>query len=98
MNIRELKKIAVPACERFAVKRLEVFGSLARGESGPQSNVDLLVEFSEPSDDLSKRFFGLLHYLEGSLGTKIDLLTSSSLKNPYFRQKALRERQTIYEG
>jgi predicted nucleotidyltransferase len=98
MDIMEIRRIAEPACEKFAVKRLDVFGSLARGENGPKSDVDLLVEFNDPPQELSKRFFGLLHYLEDSLGTKIDLLTISSLTNPYFRQKVLSERQTIYEG
>ncbi len=98
MDLKAFKKVDIPACEKFAVRKLDVFGSLARGDAGPKSDVDLLVEFNEPSDDLSKRFFGLLHYLEDSLGTRVDLLTSSRLRNPYFRQKALRERQTIYEG
>jgi len=97
MNIKEFKKIAIPACEKFKVKRLDVFGSLARGETNSKSDVDLLVEFNDPPHELSKRFFGLLHYLEDSLETRIDLLTSSNLKNPYFREKALRERQTVYE-
>lgn len=98
MTLEEIKKIAVPACREFGVKRLDVFGSLARGEGGSGSDVDLLVEFEDPHLKSSKRFFGLLHHLEDALRCEVDLLTVHGLKNPYFRRRVLRERVTIYAG
>jgi predicted nucleotidyltransferase len=71
--------------QRIQVKRLDLFGSLTRGEGTARSDVDLLVEFEAPYLHSSKRFFGLLHYREDALGGKIDLLTVSGLRNPYFR-------------
>ena len=62
------------------------------------SDVDLLVEFKEPDQKLSKRYFGLLHYLEDALGCEVDLLTVGSLRNPYFRKRVLDERVVLYEG
>ncbi len=97
MTIEELRTIAVPACREFGVKTLGLFGSLARNAGSSESDVDLLVEFEEPDRQPSKRFFGLLHYLEDALGREIDLLTIGSLKNPYFRQKVLKEKVNIYE-
>jgi hypothetical protein len=44
----------------------------------------------------ARRFFGLLHYLEDTLELEVDLLTTSGLKNPYFRQQVLEERVNIY--
>ncbi|HEY4760979.1 MAG TPA: nucleotidyltransferase family protein [Thermoguttaceae bacterium] len=98
MTVEEIRKVAVPACNEYRVKRLDVFGSIARGTGTSGSDIDLLVEFEDPDLQPSKRFFGLLHYLEDALGHEIDLLTVSSLKNPYFRQRVLKEKVNIYEG
>jgi uncharacterized protein len=98
MTLEEIKKMALPACREFEVKRLDLFGSLARREHIAESDVDLLVEFEEPDLHPSKRFFGLLHHLEDALGCEVDLLTLSSLSNPYFRRRVLKERMNIYGG
>ena len=98
MRIEDIKKVATQACRNFNVKRLDVFGSVARGTSTKSSDVDLLVEFREPEIRPARRFFGLLHHLEDSLGCEVDLLTLGSLRNPYFRKRALGERVPIYEG
>jgi len=98
MTLKEVREAALPACERFGVRRLDAFGSLARGDAVSGSDVDLLVEFSEPAEALSKRFFGLLHHLEDMLGCKIDLVTADGLANPYFRKRVLSERKSIYGG
>lgn len=63
----------------FHVKSLALFGSVARDEASPESDVDLLVEFDGPMG-----FFGLIRlqeYLEGRLGCKVDLGTPGSLKS-----------------
>lgn len=98
MTIEELKEVALPACNKFRVKRLDLFGSFARGAESEQSDIDLLVEFEDPHLQAAKRFFGLLHYFEDSLEYDIDLLTISSLKNPYFQQRVLKEKVNIYES
>jgi len=98
MTLEEIKQVAVPACREFKVKRLDLFGSLARGEGTTASDVDLLVEFEEPDVHPSKRFFGLLHHLEDALRCEVDLLTVRSLSNPYFRRRVLTERVNIYGG
>ena len=98
MGIEDIKKAVLPACREYGVRRLDAFGSVVRDESSPSSDVDLLVEFQDPADHPSRRFFGLLHRLEDTLGCGVDLLTSSSLKNPYFKSRVMRERVLIYEG
>lgn len=98
MTIDDIKKAAAPACVDFNVKRLDIFGSAARGTSTTFSDVDLLVEFREPDIRPAKRFFGLLHHLEDTLGCDVDLLTLDGLRNPYFRERVLKERTPIYEG
>ena len=98
MTVEEIRQAAVPACRKFDVKRLDLFGSLARGEAESSSDVDLLVEFRDSDQKPSKRFFGLLHYLEDVLKCEVDMLTIAGLRNPYFRRSVLRERVNIYEG
>ena len=98
MNVGDIKKIALPACREFDVRRLDAFGSTARGSASPDSDVDLLVEFNEPARRPARRFFGLLHRLEDTLGCPVDLLTAGSLKNPRFRERVLKERVPVYEG
>ncbi len=98
MTLEEIKTAALPACEEFEVSKLYAYGSTARGTADASSDVDLLVEFHAPSRAPSKRFFGLLHRLEDTLSCKIDLLTASSLKNPYFKKRVLKERVPVYEG
>ena len=98
MKLEQIKDIAEPACRQFRVKRLDAFGSTARGTSTETSDVDLLVEFNESDQPINRRFFGLLHYLEDHLGCKVDLFTMGSLRNPYFRKRVMRERAPVYEG
>jgi uncharacterized protein len=98
MDTTKLKSTALPACKEFGVKRLDVFGSVARGTAASNSDVDLLVEFEEPLRAPSKRYFGLLHRLEDELGCSVDLVTITSIRNPYFKRIVLRERIPIYEG
>jgi uncharacterized protein len=64
--------------ELLGVKALELFGSVARDQAGPQSDVDFLVEFAiEPT------LFDVLrvqHYLEDLLGCAVDVGTRAALK------------------
>ena len=98
MDIDDVRKAALPACRRYEVKRLDAFGSLARGTVAPSSDIDLLVEFHDPNRTPARRFFGLLHHLEDLLGCSVDLLTTTSLRNPYFRARVDKERVPVYEG
>ncbi len=63
--------------ERYKVERLALFGSVARGECGAQSDVDLLVEF-EPGASLFD-LVAMGEFLEGRLGRRVDLGTPNAL-------------------
>ena len=64
--------------QRFSVKALAIFGSIARDEAADNSDVDVLVVFDcEGSFDL---FMDLKFYLENLLGVKIDLVTDKTLR------------------
>ena len=64
--------------ERLGVRSLALFGSAARGDDGIASDVDLLVEFSQPVGLF--RFLDLKDYLESLLGREVDLVTPDALK------------------
>lgn len=64
--------------ERFGVRSLRLFGSTARGEAGPHSDVDILVDFASPPTLLE--FLGVRSFLEDILGARVDLVTESGLK------------------
>jgi len=72
----------------MAVKSLSLFGSVARGEAGPGSDVDILVEFDRPVGYFG--LFALQDHLEALLGCKVDLGTPNSLK-PRLRLRVLGE-------
>ncbi|GAB1412392.1 MAG: nucleotidyltransferase family protein [Burkholderiales bacterium] len=72
---------------RYGVFRLSLFGSVARDEAGPDSDVDLLVEFNRP---IGLRFFELQEYIEELLHCRVDLGTPQSLK-PRIRERVLGE-------
>jgi predicted nucleotidyltransferase len=74
--------------ENYSVKSLALFGSVARNEARPDSDVDLLVEFSRPVGLFL--FIGLKQYLESLLGCPVDLGTPASLK-PHLKQGVLQE-------
>jgi predicted nucleotidyltransferase len=64
---------------QFGVTRLALFGSAARDQAGPVSDVDILVGFDGPAT--SKRYFGVQFYLEDLLGRQVDLVTEKALRS-----------------
>jgi len=74
-------KAALPGLrERYAVKDLAVFGSVARGDAGPDSDIDVLVEFEPGQSGGYFKFFTLQQDLEALLQLKVDLVTPDALK------------------
>jgi len=63
----------------FGVKQLALFGSTARDDARPVSDVDVLVDFDGPAS--SARYFGVQSHLEDLLGTSVDLVTSKTLRS-----------------
>ncbi len=64
---------------RFGVRRIGLFGSFARGEQKETSDVDILVEFEEPTFD---NFMNLAFFLEDLFSRRVELVTPDSL-SPY---------------
>jgi predicted nucleotidyltransferase len=81
-------------CRRHHIRRLSVFGSALTSDFGPDSDLDVLVEF-EPGHVPGFAFFEMQDELSELLGHKVDLNTPNFL-SPYFRDRVLREAEAIY--
>lgn len=88
---KALEKLRALDLTKFGVKHLELFGSTARDQAQPESDLDLLVEFDGPVDFM--RYAGLWNYLEDSLDIKVDLVIKDSLRlelRPYVEPEVVR--------
>ena len=83
-------------CRRYHVRALRLFGSLLRPDFGPDSDVDVLVEFEEGFIP-GLGFFALEAELTTLFGRAVDLNTADFL-SPYFRRQVLTEAVPLYVG
>ena len=81
-------------CERYGVASLEVFGSVARGDAGPDSDVDLLY-ILKPDARLGFRFFDLEDELTELFGRRVDLVARTAI-NEHLREQVLTDAQPLY--
>lgn len=85
-----LRRHADELAQRFGVASLSLFGSVARGRSRRESDVDLLVEFEPGRPSGMLEFVELKGWLENILGRPVDLVTPTNLK-PRIRERVLKE-------
>jgi predicted nucleotidyltransferase len=77
----------------LGVERLALFGSVLRGEARPDSDVDLLVQFS-PGAKTFDHFLALFDLLEERLGRRVELVTTEAL-SPFIGPRILAEAQDV---
>ncbi len=82
-------------CRQYQVRELSVFGSAARGEMKPDSDIDILVEFLPGADIDLVDYAGLMLDLSHLLGRKVDLVSKNGLK-PLIRSSVLGEARLLY--
>lgn len=84
-------------CRRFHVRRLDLFGSSAKGTATSDSDFDFLVEFDSFTDGgYADAYFGLLDGLQALLDAPVDLVVLPAIRNPYFRQSVEHSRSLLY--
>lgn len=81
---------------RWKVVELALFGSVARGEDGPGSDVDVLVTFSETAEWSLWDFVRMRDELRELFGREVDLVEQAALRNPFRREAILRDKKVIY--
>jgi hypothetical protein len=81
-------------CKQHHIKRLALFGSVLRDDFGPESDIDILVEF-EPGYVPGWAFFALQDELEQLVGRRVDLNTPGFLSR-HFRDRVQAEAVVLY--
>jgi len=90
----EIKEKIISILVKHGIKRILVFGSYARNEATPKSDLDLIVDFPEGTSLLDH--VGIEIELSEALNMKIDLLSRNGI-SPYIKDHVLKEAIVIYE-
>ncbi len=67
--------------DKFGVEELGIFGSVARGENKPESDIDILASFNI---NTLHNYISLVEYLQNRLNRKVDLVTKHKFLSPRF--------------
>jgi predicted nucleotidyltransferase len=94
IRIQMPKERITDFCRQHHIRKLAIFGSALRDDFGPDSDVDVLVEF-EPGHVPGLAFFGIEQELSAILGRKVDLNTAGFL-SPEIREVVLKEAEVQY--
>lgn len=95
-GVKVSKKELADFCRRHYIKKIAIFGSALRGEMGPDSDIDLLVEFEKNHVPGFFRLYEMEEELSSIFGgKKIDLRTLGDL-SPYFREEVVRAAEVLH--
>ncbi len=90
--IEILRKELPYLSSRYGVKRIGLFGSIAKGDQKGSSDIDVLVEFEKP---IGLRFMELAEYIEEILHSKVDILTPEGIRSIRIKEVARDIEQSI---
>jgi uncharacterized protein len=93
-EIRALGPRLAELCEKYGIAELAVFGSIARGDERPDSDVDLLY-VRLPGNDLGMSYFALQEDLEKLFGRPVDLVPKDGLHRA-IREQVLEDARVLY--
>ncbi|MCE7044146.1 nucleotidyltransferase family protein [Dyadobacter sp. CY312] len=96
-RLERYKPAIIKLCEIHKVKSLYAFGSILTDSFNKESDVDLIVDFSDVKlEDYADNYFDFKFSLQDILQRPVDLLEEKAIKNPYFRQSVNHQRQLLY--
>lgn len=103
-SIEELKSRITPVAKKYNLRAVYVFGSYARNEATDDSDIDVLIDRDGSTVKSLFDLGGLYNDLCDSIGKEVDLVTMQTLeqdstqkRTPWFTEKLMRERVSIYE-
>ena len=99
LSLATVRAAVRAVCAGWPVRRVELFGSVARGEGGGHSDVDLLVDFLPEARVGLLELGALKEELEEKLGRPVDVLSRRAVErsaNPYRRRAILAAPVTVY--
>lgn len=98
--IENKKEDLTNLCKLLNIKRMNVFGSVVSGEFNDDSDIDLLISFSDKLsvEEYTENYFTLHYKLRELFDREIDIVTERSLSNPYFIESINKTKLLIYEA
>jgi uncharacterized protein len=99
LSLRELQIRLQPFCAKHPIRRLEIFGSAARGEIGPDSDVDLLVTLDDSAPVSTAELLEMAGEAEELVGRPVDFVLRRSLAkspNRFAREHILSSAVCVY--
>lgn len=94
MTTQQLEHTLVSILNRHDVGRIAIFGSRARGEARPESDLDVLVAFRKTKSLLT--LIGIERELSEALGIKVDLLTEQAI-SPHLLERIKAELKVLQQ-
>lgn len=95
MTVKDVKQKITPILQEYGISYAGIFGSVARGNAGDKSDVDIIVRFGKPMGMFT--YMKFINGLESSLQRKVDVVTEKSL-NKFVKPYILPEIKVIYEN
>lgn len=84
-------------CKIHKVKSLYAFGSVLTNKFNSNSDIDLIVDFSNiPVEEYADNYFDFKFSLQDIFKRPIDLLEEKAIKNPYLKQSIQQKKQLVY--
>jgi uncharacterized protein len=97
-QIETHKSDIVKLCKAHKVKSLYAFGSVLTDKFNEESDIDLIVNFTDMVlEDYADNYFNFKFLLQDLVKRPIDLLEENAIKNPFFRESVDKQKQLIYE-
>lgn len=98
-SLARLRTLLQPFCQKHRIRRLDIFGSFARGENRPASDVDLLVTLDESRPPSTSELLEMAGEAEEIVGAPVDFVLRSSLEksdNQFARDQILATAVPLY--
>lgn len=83
-------------CHRWKVKELALFGSVLRNDFRPDSDVDILIGFTEDAKWDLFDLATIYDELKALFGREVDLVENGTIRNPFRRQSIMSTREILY--
>ena len=98
--IENKKEELINLCKSLKIQRMNVFGSVVSGKFNKDSDIDLLISFSDglSVDEYTNNYFTLHYKLRELFNRNIDIVTERTLSNPYFIESINETKELIYEA
>lgn len=95
-KLKELQKL----CLNLKIKKLYVFGSAVSDSFNKNSDIDILISFSEEIsiEEYTQNYFKLHYKLRELFNREIDIVTEKTLSNPYLIESINETKELIYEA